>query len=157
MPARSLGPIAAATLAALALVAAACGGLGPDELPEAIGSKEREQITQTLEDFARGVNAQDPEAASLVILPVPEVDIEEWTRLTWQIGALWFDEIELVIEGLGPAQVNTDREVVEATVFLPPLDGAISTSWGATAGGSSPPYQTSRRRQTRARTTSSGR
>ena len=45
---RSLARPALAALVALALLAAACGGLGPDELPEEIGSDERGELRETI-------------------------------------------------------------------------------------------------------------
>ena len=65
---RSLARPALAALVALALLAAACGGLGPDELPEEIGSDERGELRETIAAFIDGVNRYNPEVASEVML-----------------------------------------------------------------------------------------
>jgi hypothetical protein len=105
--------LAAVALAALALLAAACGGLGDDELPEEIGSSEREEIVEVLEAFFEGVNRYNPEVAGEVMLIPAELGIPEVERMVWEIGALQGEELRFEFRSLGvvaPAY-DTDRAV----------------------------------------------
>ena len=64
------------TVLALAILAAACnpfGGLAPDELPDEIGPREREQIEETLRRFFEGVNRYNAQVASEVMLTPAEL------------------------------------------------------------------------------------
>ncbi|MDA1061786.1 MAG: hypothetical protein O2895_02595 [Chloroflexi bacterium] len=103
---RSLARPAVVVLATLALLAAACGdGLGPEELPEEIGSREREQITETLEAFFDGVNRYNPQVASEVMLLPADLGIPEVGRMVWEIGTLQPEELQFAFQSLGATQV----------------------------------------------------
>ena len=97
-----------------ALLASACGGLDPDELPEEIGSGEREEIADVLAAFFSGVNRDDVQVASEVMLTPGELGLEEYARLVIQIGAFTAADVDVGFRSVGAAAVNVPRAVVEA-------------------------------------------
>ena len=111
---RSLARPALAALVALALLAAACGGLGPDELPEEIGSDERGELRETIAAFIDGVNRYNPEVASEVMLIPAELGIPEVQRMVMQIAALEAEAVTVTLDALSRAELDVERGVVRA-------------------------------------------
>ena len=101
---------ALALVAAFALLAAACGGLGADELPDELSDGDREEISETLEAFFGGVDLYNPQVASGVMLIPRELGIPEVERMVWEIGALQPEGLRFEYQSLGPAAVVADDE-----------------------------------------------
>ena len=99
---------------ALALLTAACGGLGPEELPEEIGGDERDELAETIAAFIDGVNRYNPEVASEVMLIPNELGFPPVQRLVMQIAALEAEAVTVTLGALGRAELDADRAVVRA-------------------------------------------
>ena len=110
MPRCRLARPTVAALGALALLLAACGGLGADELPEEIGADARDEITEALSAFFGGVDSYNPQVASELMLIPAELGIPEVERMVWEIGALQSEELQFDFQSLGPTRVVVDGE-----------------------------------------------
>lgn len=124
VPARLLrlrAALLAAALLALIPALTGCGllgdDLGPDELPDEITSKHREQIQDTLERFFAGVDANNPQVAGEAMLSPSEVGIEEFARMVVVLGALQGAQVEWGFRSLGAAKFIAEPEVVEVTAL----------------------------------------
>lgn len=130
VPARLLrlrAALLAAALLALIPALTGCGllgdDLGPDEIPDEITSKHREQIQDTLGFFfERGVNAGNPEIAGGVMLTPGELGIPAFGRMVQEIGALQAAELRYGLIGLGRAQIDGDVVEVNARTNFGEVD-----------------------------------
>ena len=142
--------ILAVPLLALAVLAAACnpfGGLGPDELPERIGEKEREQITKMLAGFFDAVSRGDPQLVS-EFMPIGEMKRVDVLDMVQAVQAIHDAEarIEFLRLGsttLGPQSLDVRavtsagdidlvlvrREGLWRLIELPSLDQYIDVEW----------------------------
>lgn len=90
--------------------------LGEDELPSSLGAAERQEIQKAVEGFYGYVNQYNPEFISSTMLPVPELGLEEFSRLVMSVAPLESEQLTFRVLNLGTTTLDPERKIVSARV-----------------------------------------